>query len=190
MRLVVGLGNPVARYTFTPHNIGALTLDRAAEQWAIPWNQAPDGRWGRGRLGAVEVILATSFAWMNESGPVVKALLEHHGASPQDLVVVYDDLDLELGRIRIKRDGGAGGHKGILSLLTALGTDQFFRLKIGIGNPGPGEDPTDYVLSPFPQDLLPRIDAVLERAVSALDCLLVEGVDAAMNRFNVRTILE
>lgn len=188
--MVVGLGNPGARYTFTRHNLGALTLDRAAEPWAISWTQAPHVRWGRGHRGAVEVILATSFAWMNQSGPVVQALLEHHGASAQDLVVVHDDLDLEFGRIRIKRDGGAGGHNGILSLLTTLETDQFFRLKIGIGNPGPGEDPTDYVLSPFPEDLLPRVDAVLERAVLALDCLLVEGVDAAMNRFNVRTILE
>ncbi len=190
MRLVVGLGNPGARYMLTRHNIGALALARAAEQWAIPWNQVVGARWGRGCRGSAEVILATPVAWMNESGSVVAALLDSHGVSPQDLVVVHDDLALDLGRLRLKRQGGTGGHKGVLSLLTALGTDQFCRLKIGIGSPGPGEDPTEYVLSPFPQDVLPRIDVLLERAVSALDCLLGEGVEAAMNRFNARTTME
>ncbi len=190
MRLVVGLGNPGPRYTFTRHNIGALALERAAERWAIPWAKAAHVRWGQGRLGAADVLLARPVAWMNASGPVVKALLDYHGASLQDLVVVHDDLDLELGRLRIKRDGGAGGHNGVLSLLTALGSEQFCRLKIGIGSPVPDEDPADYVLSPFPQDLLPRVDAVLDRAASALECLLVEGVEAAMNRFNVRTAME
>lgn len=190
MRLVVGLGNPGAQYTFTRHNIGALVLAKAADRWAVSWSKDDHARWGSGRLGLVAVIVATPLVWMNQSGPVVQALLDHHGISPQDLVVVHDDLDLPLGRLRIKRSGGAGGHKGILSIIDALATQEFCRLKIGIGIPTPGEDPADYVLSPFSRDELARVETILERAAEALECLLTEGLDAAMNRFNVRQVIE
>ena len=186
MRLVVGLGNPGARYARTRHNIGAMAVGRALERWAIPRESAGEVQWGRGFVGAVEVVLALRVGWMNLSGPAVKALLERHEVSPQDLVVVHDDLDLPLGRLRIKRQGGTGGHNGILSIVSALETHQFCRLKIGIGALPAGEEAQDYVLRVFSQDEWSCVENVLDRAVAALECLMVDGVDAAMNRFNVR----
>ena len=190
MRVIVGLGNPGDRYARTRHNVGARVLERASIRWSIPLQPVASARLGTGRIGPpdkrVDIALAVPLAWMNQSGAAVADLLARLGCSPQDLVVVHDDLDMEPGRLRIKRDGGAGGHNGLLSILTELNTDQFSRLKIGIGRPAPGVDPADYVLEPFTQDETEVIDGSVEQAVSALECLLVEGPDAAMNRFHVR----
>jgi PTH1 family peptidyl-tRNA hydrolase len=123
---------------------------------------------------------------MNQSGPSIKGLLEKAQLSPSQLIVVHDDLDLEVGRLRIKQRGGSGGHNGLVSLIETLQTDEFIRLKIGIGRPSPGEDPADFVLSPFSPDDQLRIEPALSRAVEALESLLTEGEAAAMNRFNVR----
>lgn len=130
--------------------------------------------------------LSASLTWMNQTGPAVKALLADLALSPEDLVVVHDDLDLELGRLRIKLNGGSGGHNGILSILTTLETNEFCRLKIGIGRPAPGQDAAEYVLSPFLPEEITLLDESLDRAVVALECLVAEGVTVAMNRFNIR----
>lgn len=185
MRLIVGLGNPGARYDLTRHNVGAAVLGLAATRWRVVLTPLGDALRGSGSLGPVEVTLAAPVAWMNQSGPVVKALLAELALTPGDLLVVHDDLDLEVGRLRIKRDGGSGGHQGILSVITALGTNQFCRLKIGIGRPSPGTDAAEYVLSTFFPDETPLLQASLERAPLALECLLLDGLDAAMTRFNV-----
>lgn len=132
------------------------------------------------------MVLYASLTWMNQTGPAVKALLAELALSPEDLVIVHDDLDLELGRLRIKRNGGSGGHNGILSILTALETNEFCRLKIGIGRPAPGQDAVEYVLLPFVSDEITVLDESLDRAVLALECLVADGVTVAMNRFNVR----
>lgn len=184
MHLIVGLGNPGARYVATRHNVGAAVLLKAADRWVLGWRQSGELRWARGQVGGAEILLATNLAWMNQSGPAVKALLAQAGVTEQDLVVVHDDLDLPVGRIRIRRRGGAGGHRGVLSLLTALESDRFCRLKIGIGSPPPGQDPADYVLAPFSHDELEILDATFERAALALETLVAEGAEAAMNRFN------
>lgn len=190
MRVIVGLGNPGDRYTRTRHNIGARVLERASARWSIPLQPAASARLGTGRIGPpgnpVEIVLAIPHAWMNQSGTAVAELLARLGCDPRDLVIVHDDLDMEPGRLRIKRDGGAGGHNGLLSILAELNTDQFSRLKIGIGRPAPGVDPADYVLEPFTQDETTVIEASVDLAVQALECLVVEGLDAAMNKFNVR----
>lgn len=190
MRVIVGLGNPGDRYVRTRHNVGARVLERASTQWFIPLKTAGSARIGTGRIGPpdnrIEVALAIPFAWMNQSGAAVAELLARLGCAPADLTVIHDDLDMEPGRLRLKRAGGAGGHNGLLSILTELGTDQFSRLKIGIGRPEPGADPADYVLEPFAKDDTAVIDSAIERAVDALACLVVEGPDVAMNKFNVR----
>lgn len=186
MRLIVGLGNPGGRYAATRHNVGASALLRAAARWSFRWRRAGDARWGRGQVEGVEVLLAIDLAWMNQSGPAVKALLEQAGLVAEDLVVVHDDLDLPLGRIRIKQRGGAGGHRGVLSILASIESDQFCRVKIGIGSSPPEQDPADYVLSPFSPDELKSLDASLDRCVSALETLVTQGLEAAMNRFNIR----
>ena len=185
MRLIVGLGNPGERYARTRHNVGVMALERAAARWKINLSMTAPGRRGHGRVGGIEVVLAHPLAWMNQSGSVVKVLLDDTGSSPRDLIVIHDDVDLPVGRLRLKRSGGSGGHNGILSLLTALDTDQFTRLKIGVGRPAPDDETADYVLAPFAADEMAAMDLALDRAVAALECLVIEGIEAAMNRFHV-----
>ena len=127
---------------------------------------------------------------MNESGPAVKALCDELTLASDALIVVHDDLDLPLGRLRIKRNGGAGGHNGIFSIIAALETEAFSRLKLGIGRPVPDVDPAEYVLSPFHPEENAIVDQVLDQAVLALECLIAEGVEAAMNRFNKELIAD
>lgn len=186
MRLIVGLGNPGGRYARTRHNLGALTIERASVRWRLPLKHRDPGRVAEGRGGGESFVMAVPEAWMNESGPAVERLLQAYAASPEDLVVVHDDLDLDFGRLRIKRKGGTGGHNGLLSIITTLNTDEFTRLKIGIGRPVPDLDPAEFVLSEFLPEEQSGLEPLLDRAVEALDCLIREGVAAAMNRFNVR----
>jgi len=180
------LGNPGERYAATRHNVGARIIELAAARWSIALAPYGPVRLGTGRIRQADVILSQPLAWMNTSGPVVRTLLEQAGLSAAELIVVHDDLDLELGRLRIRQRGGSGGHNGILSILTALETDEFYRVKVGIGRPAVSEDPADFVLSPFTPSELERIDPSMGRTVDALECLLTEGPTMAMNQFNVR----
>jgi len=190
LHLIVGLGNPGERYAQTRHNLGARAVERAAAGWSVALKTGDLARQGRGRIGPADrpadVTLAIPLTWMNTSGPAVKSLLDSLGLSPDQLVVVYDDLDLPLGRMRIRRSGGPGGHNGLLSIIAALNTGAFCRLKLGIGRPPLHVEAADYVLAPFLAEEQAEVDRVLERAVPALDCLVTEGVGTAMNRFNVR----
>jgi len=132
------------------------------------------------------VELAGLLDWMNISGPPLKGLLREFELTVDELIVVHDDLDLEPGRLRIKLAGGHGGHNGIKSVIEALGTSQFVRLKMGIGRPAPGQDSADYVLEPVTKDEITVLEPCLEKAVDALECLIHRGPEVAMNRFNVR----
>lgn len=123
---------------------------------------------------------------MNLTGPPLKGLLREFKIKPDNLIVIHDDLDLEPGRLRIRLGGGAGGHNGLKSVVEALGTPQFTRIKIGIGRPAPGQDAADYVLQPVPQEEMAIFAPCLERAVDALECLIHRGLSTAMNQFNVR----
>ena len=186
MRAIVGLGNPGERYAATRHNLGARVVERAAARWSVPLKPQGPARRGARRVGGGEVVLAVPLACMNESGPAVRTLCEDLALPADTLIVIHDDLDLPLGRLRIKRGGGTGGHNGLFSIITALNTDAFCRLKLGIGRPAPGLDPADYVLAPFLSEELPVVDQMMEQAMLALDSLIGEGIEAAMNRFNVR----
>ena len=123
---------------------------------------------------------------MNLTGPPIKGLLREFKLTPEDLILVHDDLDLELGRLRIKQGGGHGGHNGIKSVIEALGTPDFVRVKIGIGRPAPRQDSADYVLEVFSNDEIEVLTPCIERAVDALECLAHRGAAVAMNQFNVR----
>lgn len=188
--LIVGLGNPGDAYARTRHNLGARAVETAAARWAVTLQPGEAARFGRGRIGPpdrpAEVTLAVPLTWMNVSGPAVKTLLDSFGLAPDQLIVVYDDLDLPLGRMRIRRRGGPGGHNGLLSIITTLDTDAFCRLKLGIGRPPAGIEAAEYVLAPFLAEERPEVERVVTEAVSALESLVTEGVGAAMNRFNVR----
>lgn len=186
MYLIVGLGNPGRQYANTRHNVGWMVLERAAGRWGLSWIETASARQCSGSMGTNSFLLALPKAWMNQTGPVVRHLVDRFGIRSQELIVVHDDLDLKLGAIRIKTRGGAGGHNGVQSVLLALQTEKFIRVKIGIGRPPEYCDPADYVLSPFKSEELPIVDQVLSRGVDALECILNEGVGQAMNRFNVR----
>ncbi|MBI3356607.1 MAG: aminoacyl-tRNA hydrolase [Nitrospirae bacterium] len=186
MRLLVGLGNPGKAYAQTRHNIGMWVVERAAARWSIRLSPRGTAQRGSGRLGSELIELAGLLDWMNVSGPPLKGLLREFNLTPDELIVVHDDLDLEPGRLRIRLAGGPGGHNGIKSVVEALGTPQFVRVKIGIGRPAPGQDSADYVLQPVTQDEMAIFEPCLERAVDALECLIHRGTCVAMNEFNVR----
>ncbi|MBM4127235.1 MAG: aminoacyl-tRNA hydrolase [Nitrospira sp.] len=186
MRLVVGLGNPGHAYTQTLHNIGMWAIERAAARWSIRLTRRGLAHRGSGRLGSELIELAGTLDWMNLSGPPLKGLLREFKLTAEDLIVIHDDLDLEPGRLRIKLAGGHGGHNGIKSVIEALGTPQFVRVKIGIGRPAPGQNSADYVLEPVTRDEVQVLEPCLDRAVDALECLIHRGAAVAMNEFNVR----
>ena len=183
--MVVGLGNPGVPYQKTRHNFGWMVLEHAAHRWGIVL--APHGQalQGQGVAGGCSVLLALPLIWMNQTGEVVLSLLNDRNRTSSDLILVYDDLDLPLGALKIKTRGGPGGHNGLRSVLSHLYTENFCRLKIGIGRPPDDEDPSHYVLSPFSPDEGEQVDAVLPRAVDALECVMNQGIPVAMNRFHV-----
>lgn len=163
-----------------------MALERAAVRWNIVLRDIGSTRRGRGPLDHLDITLAQPLAWMNQNGPVVQGLVTELGLTPHDLIVIHDDIDLPVGRLRIKRLGGSGGHNGIRSIQMALASQEFCRLKIGVGRPAPGEETADYVLSPFRKDECEIVEQALDHAVTALESCLSEGLEKAMNRFNVR----
>jgi PTH1 family peptidyl-tRNA hydrolase len=178
--LICGLGNKGAAYRDTRHNVGYLVLDRFSALRSIPFSRKIAGC----AVGEGDgVILAKPDTFMNLSGGPVSALMRKKGVAPDHLLVVHDDLDMELARVRIRWDGGDGGHKGVRSIAEALGTNLFYRIKIGIGR-DPAMTPEDYVLSRFKPDERVAISEGVERAAEAIGVFLADGVEKAMSRFN------
>ena len=191
MFVVVGLGNPGIEYQFTPHNAGFLAIDRLAEQYgAVVTNRRSKALTAKVLIGGSEVLLAKPETWMNLSGMAVAALVQEFAINPsRQLVVLYDELALPLGGLRIRERGSSGGHNGAKSISGALGTDEWPRIRIGVG-PAAGEEHgrrgKDYLLAPMPKRDLVVLDGVLDDAADAVRVVIAEGVAAAMNRFNGR----
>jgi peptidyl-tRNA hydrolase, PTH1 family len=185
MRLIVGLGNPGREYAWTRHNLGWQVVAYLAEEWGIaPSKKSLESVWGQGRVGGETVILAQPTTFMNLSGQAVSLLLAYFKLSPADLVVVHDDLDVPLWRIKIVERGGPGGHRGILSIISKLHTEEFLRVKLGIGRP-PAMMPTEnYVLSHFPAAEAENVAQLVERGAKAVDTLVRTGLAAAQTRFH------
>ena len=185
MKLIVGLGNPGKKYQRTRHNLGFLVIDRLAKQNGIAVKtRLCDALVGKGSGNGEKILLAKPQTFMNRSGAAVKNLLWEFGASAEDLVVVYDDLDLPFGRIRIRLNGSAGGHHGILSIMESLAGAPFCRVRVGIGRPPEGMDAVDYVLEPFNAAESGELLEKIYRVAASVDCILSEGVERAMERFN------
>ena len=161
-------------------------IERAAARWSIRLAKRGMAYRGSGQLGSELLELAGTLDWMNITGPPLKGLFREFMLTADDLILIHDDLDLEPGRLRIKQAGGHGGHNGIKSVVEALGTPEFVRLKIGIGRPAPRQDSADYVLQAFTREDLEVLNPCLDRAVDALECLIHRGTAVAMNQFNVR----
>ena len=186
MLLVVGLGNPGAKYNATRHNVGFRFIDLLAKKADIRLNdRRAKAVLGEGRIAGQEVVLAKPRTFMNNSGEGVEYLLTRFGGRPTDLLVVYDEMALPSGRIRLRASGSHAGHNGIRSIISAVQSDQFPRLRIGVGQPANGGDSIPHVLGRFSKDEEPLIAQAIQDAVSAVECMLEENIDIAMNRFNV-----
>jgi PTH1 family peptidyl-tRNA hydrolase len=184
--IVLGLGNPGAEYAHTRHNIGFDVIGILASRHHIRLNFCRDhARYGLGMIADVPVLLAKPMTYMNRSGEAARALLQRYPIDTSHLLVVVDDVALPLGRIRIRPSGSDGGHNGLESIIQCLGTQAFPRVRVGIGSPPPGQM-VEYVLSRFSPQEQPIIDEALQRAADAVEAIIAEGVQAAMNRFNAQ----
>lgn len=184
--LIVGLGNPGSEYASHRHNIGFHVVQALAEAHGLTFarNKGAQARVAEGRVGPWQVLLAKPHTFMNLSGRTVGRLSRTHEIPSERILVIYDDLDLPLGRLRLRPEGGSGGHRGMRSIIEALGTQAFPRLRVGIDRPPGSMDPADYVLQPFAQEEAALAGEAVERAVAAVECWLSEGIMAAMDRFN------
>ena len=193
MKLIVGLGNPGKIYAHNRHNIGFMCLNHFARTHSIRFDKKQGrARIGIGEVAGSQVILARPQTYMNLSGQSVSRLIKKFGINLNELLVIHDDLDLPSGKIRIRQGGSSGGHKGVGSIITELGSQDFVRIRVGIGRPVKNEDSTEfsedeiinYVLSDFTPDEKQAITQVIPRVSEAILCLLTEGLTAAMNRYN------
>lgn len=183
IRLVVGLGNPGPEYDRTRHNIGFELADRLAAERDLSWKRERKFR-ARVASGGSSLVLAKPLTYMNESGNAVARLARFHKLDPDQVLVLYDDVSLPVGRFRFRANGSAGGHNGIKSIIAYLGTDAFPRLKIGIGTAGEQAGLVDHVLGRFQPEEWEELEKVLAIAADGVNCALSAGLDAAMNRFN------
>jgi len=185
--LVVGLGNPGDEYAGTRHNAGFMLVERLAGAWGVELRgRLFKARTALARRGAEEVLLIEPKTFMNRSGAAVRAAMAGKDVPAERLVVVYDDLDIPLGEIRVRKRGRPGTHKGMISIAGEIRTDEFARVRIGIGPCPAGRDAAEYVLEPFRRDERPLLDQSLEDAAEALEMVLDGRIDRAMTRFNRR----
>lgn len=186
MKLIVGLGNPGMQYQFTPHNLGFLAVDRIAERHGIRvMNRNCKALTGRGRIGDVEVVLAKPETYMNLSGSSVRELVDELEIdATRDMIVIYDELALPWGTIRVRERGSAGGHNGVLSVIGALDTQEFLRVRIGIAPEFKLNDGASYVLSQLKKSQLEIVAQQLDDTAEAVEIILRDGPGPAMNKFN------
>lgn len=182
--LIVGLGNPGRKYTYTRHNIGFRVIDRMAKDEAIFLDRLEyQALTGHGKFGAVSFIIAKPMTFMNLSGEAVDALLARKNIGIKNLIILHDDVDFSLGVLRIKTGGGAGGHNGIKSIIEKLGRPDFIRIRIGVGRSN-GSDLSDYVLSPFETEEKSQAEDIVLKAVDAVRSIMDIGVSGAMSQFH------
>lgn len=173
------------QYAGTRHNVGFGVIDRLSEEYRISVDtRKHKALIGKGMIGGQKVILAKPMTYMNLSGESVRELIEYYKISQEELIIIYDDISLDVGKLRIRAKGSAGGHNGIKSIISCLGTDVFGRIRVGIGEKPPRMDLADYVLGHFPSEELPVIREAIGRAGQAAETVLTDGIQAAMNRFN------
>ena len=186
MYLVVGLGNPGKQYEATRHNMGFDTVDRLVEDYNVPQGGVKfNAMYGKTMIGGEKVILMKPLSFMNLSGGPVREMANYFKIDPEsELIVIYDDIDLEPGQLRIRKKGSAGGHNGIKHIIQQLGTQTFVRIKVGVGAKPKGWDLADHVLGRCGSNERKLVEEAQERACKAVEMILADSVDAAMNQFN------
>lgn len=183
MFLIVGLGNPGTEYEITRHNVGFMLVDRIAEAHKIRLSRRGKSLCGRGFIEGVEVALLKPLTFMNLSGEAVAEFISNQPVPTESIVAAYDDCDLPLGKIRLRKNGGSGGHRGVDSLIKHLYSRDFRRIRLGVGRPLHG-DIVDYVLSPFSASETEALDQMLAKGADSLEVIIKEGIERAMNSFN------
>lgn len=190
MRVVVGLGNPGTEYAQTRHNAGFIFIKQLAREYQVKFRKMKRAVYAEVKNQFPEnVILSIPKTYMNKSGVAVRYLMDRFEAAGEDVVVIYDDFDLDLGNIRIRKRGSAGSHKGLRSIIQEIRTMEFPRIRIGIGPLPQGEDAAEFVLSSFTREERARFGISLEKARNALDLILAGDIDEAMNKFNARSVV-
>ena len=186
MYIIAGLGNPKREYENTRHNVGFDVIDALADKYGIRViERKHKALVGRGYIDGMKVVLAKPQTFMNLSGESIREIIDYYKVDPQtELIVVCDDISLDLGQLRIRKKGSAGGHNGIKSIIAHLGSDQFKRVKFGVGDKPKGWDLADWVLGRFPEELYPALREGTKRACEAVECIMTEGIESGMNKFN------
>lgn len=186
MYLIVGLGNPGRQYEATRHNMGFDTIDYLVEEHRVPQGGVKfNAMYGKAVIGGDKAILMKPLSFMNLSGGPVREMVNYFKIDPEtELIVIYDDIDLEPGQLRIRKQGSAGGHNGIKDIIRQLGTEKFLRVKVGVGAKPKGWDLADHVLGRFSADDRKLVDEAIEKAAKAVELIIAEGADAAMNVYN------
>ncbi len=185
MYIIVGLGNPERKYDNTRHNIGFRMIDALAEYAGIQINEKKfKGLYGKGILGGEKVILVKPLTYMNLSGECVGPMADYFKVDPENIIVLFDDISLDPGKMRIRKKGSAGGHNGIKSIIAHLGTQEFPRLKFGVGDKPRGMDLANYVLGRFSKTEEVIVEESIDQACKAIECMIRDGIDTAMNQYN------
>ncbi len=185
MYLIAGLGNPGGQYEKTRHNIGFRVVEALAADNGVKIDMAKHkGLIGKGMLGGEKVIFVKPMTFMNLSGECIRAVSDFYKIPVENIIIIYDDISLDVGKLRIRKKGSAGGHNGIKSIIAHLGSENFPRLKFGVGDKPAGMDLADHVLGRFPADDEKEAAASIPRACKAVECMVAEGFDSAMNKYN------
>lgn len=185
MKLIVGLGNPGREYSETRHNVGFMTIDELAKRWKITnWRSRYEALVAEYRTGKEQLLLVKPQTFMNLSGNAVGALARWYKVQAEDVIVIYDDMDLPMGRLRLRSKGGSGGHRGMESIILQLGKEDFPRVRIGIGRPPEGWQVVDYVLAKFNAEEGLLMATALQKAADAVEGIVAQGFNKAMNTFN------
>ncbi|MFC3040981.1 aminoacyl-tRNA hydrolase [Virgibacillus xinjiangensis] len=185
MKCIVGLGNPGKKYESTRHNAGFMVIDELLKRHGWELNKKKfNGYYAMEHLDAEKVILLKPQTYMNLSGQSIRPLIDYYGIEPEDVLVIYDDLDLPTGRIRLRQKGGHGGHNGIRSTIDHLGTKEFKRIRIGVGRPDDSTSVIDYVLGSFPKAELEEVDSSIQKAADACEAWIGDSFPVVMNKFN------
>ncbi|MEW6068303.1 MAG: aminoacyl-tRNA hydrolase [Nitrospirota bacterium] len=181
--VIAGLGNPGKKYAMTRHNIGFMVIEEVAYRYEIDFVDKKECRIGRGSIEDQKILLLEPLLYMNNSGIVIKSIMNKFNTSPENFIVIHDDIDIELGKLRIKEKGSSGGHKGVESIMQNINSQNFIRIKVGIGRDDkiPVED---YVLSKFRKQEIPLVKDMIHKSADAIYSIVFEGVKNAMNRFN------
>lgn len=185
MYLIAGLGNPTREYAGTRHNIGYDTITRLCDDYRISLDiKKHKGLCGKGVIGGEKVLLVQPLTYMNLSGDCIKEAADFYKIDPAHIIVIYDDISLPVGKLRVRAKGSAGGHNGMKSIIARLGTEEFARVRIGIGEKPAGWDLADYVLGRFKTDELPLMREAVGNAAKACELIIKDGIETAMNRSN------